>query len=460
MGGSLVHINMGQTSASFLWAFALLALLSVVNSFEEVERIVPESSLSQAQERINDLQSQFTRLQGLLATSSPVVEPISVVQAEERIGNLQTQFIQAQQRIGYLKTQFIRLQNQMQAGAKITPGVKKTVENMLRLIPDLTKAITEARTAEQSELNEQAKIVVESEGKDVRSSLLESAKTYQDAIGRFNTYAGFLSKRASSHVKAIAKYKSSLSADMFMCCTQEQALFFKSKGSEYENTVAFSSSYAKCDVTQKMTKKCNKFTTADIQHGGCTSMEEIPKKARSKVLETEASCNNMVAAVAAERIGLDSGMAAVKNQWAKDKKFYQKKFDQASKNFQTVASKVGKTVSSGQKEWASVKLIECMLKKFADGSKLDSETQKECKKNLKPNPNLTLVMPKPNQAPDWKTPTFEPLLEDHISKDTSDCAKTMDTASTTKLCTVTSRQAGALLHEGCYSVSMACFVRV
>merc|ERR1712166_920907 len=145
-----VHINMGQTSASFLWAFALLALLSVVNSFEEVERIVPESSLSQAQERINDLQSQFTRLQGLLATSSPVVEPISVVQAEERIGNLQTQFV--------------RLQNQMQAGAKITPGVKKTVENMLRLIPDLTKAITEARTAEQSESNEQAKIVVESEG--------------------------------------------------------------------------------------------------------------------------------------------------------------------------------------------------------------------------------------------------------------------------------------------------------
>jgi len=408
--------DMAITSTSFLLALALLALSTLSSavlesdSFEDVDRIVPDSGLSQAYEGTSDLETQFDRLQ-----------------------------------------------SQMQAGAEITPAVKKTVLDMLKLIPDLTKAITEANTAEQSELNEEAKVIkaANTNGQEVRKSLLQSAKTYQDAIGRFNTFAGDLTTEAKSHVSAVTRYEKAVSAKTTECCERDQR--------KQTDSIIYTSPYAECDFAKSTVQQCEAAAVADVQAKvskfqaahklytikatRCTSSTARVKSLKLDVVKAKAVCNNMIGKLVAIRAGLSSGKHAnrkadrfnglnmLKQQWATDEKTFHKQFGDASKGFKAKASRIQVTAANRQKEFASTKLIECMLKKFADGgNKLDSEATKECKDNLKPNPNLVLKMPRVPKAIVWKAPEFKPLLD--ISKDENKCFQTAKAMKGAK-CTVT-----------------------
>merc|ERR1711977_152237 len=289
------------------------------------------------------------------------------------------------------KKQFHELQVQLKDGAKVTPGVKATIDKMIGMVTtEIQPAITDAHQDEQADLNLQmsqigqlnkalaGNVKLMRTQADIVRGLIDKQ---QAAAQAWDDAAGLFTHTQNSYLEAY-------DAKTDTCCQKVNSAVI-----DREYTPAFKN----CDYTVPEGANCAKDAAAAVAAIVTTPMTQgltLYKKLRGE-------CSGLTA----ELETADSTVNTNFKDWGIMMDFYNGNYTAKYTKYTKDEAKVKSNENDRKGEWKATHQIKCMLESYKVDGTFDGATADKCNGEL----NIQLDIGYPEHIPRSKpaTPEFE-----------------------------------------------------
>merc|ERR1711937_519008 len=310
--------------------------------------------------------------------------------------------------VSMLKQEFRALQVQLKSSSKITPGVAKVIDDMVKMVEnEIEPAIKKAHSSDKDLIkSEHSALVTFGEAQiGVRDQLLQTGEDIE---------------------------KDSLAHNTDTCCDKQQAAV---PGVEY--TPAF----AKCDYTAKDADGCTGRAEADavaaVQSGfeaglarynalnaGCDTEAGKLAAATTDVEAKNAHCDDKASDARARKKDLDERIEQFDSEWADATGKYATEHKKLTDSYANAKTTVKKQEADRKDEWKSTQEIKCLLNNYKAGGSFDTAAMNTCKDSIKTE-HLNMEYPADPEKVVWNKPTFTPLTD--TTPYGEECHKTWNT---------------------------------
>jgi len=318
--------------------------------------------------------------------------------------------------VATLKKQFHELQVQLKDGAKVTPGVKATIDKMIGMVTtEIQPAITDAHQDEQADLNLQmsqigqlnkalaGNVKLMRTQADIVRGLIDkqqaAAQAWDDAAGLF------------THTQN--SYLETYDAKTDTCCQKVNSAVI-----DREYTPAFKN----CDYTVPEGANCAKDAAAAVAaivttpmtqgltlykklQGECSGLTAELETADSTVNTNFKDCGVAKSTEAAAATEAENEQARVLKEWGIMMDFYNGNYTAKYTKYTKDEAKVKSNENDRKGEWKATHQIKCMLESYKVDGTFDGATADKCNGEL----NIQLDIGYPEHIPRSKpaTPEFE-----------------------------------------------------
>jgi hypothetical protein len=350
------------------------------------------------------------------------VENDATIPETELVGVMSKSAAQAaalQGSLSDLKKQYAALQNQMQSGAKATPGVKKTIDAMEDLITnEIEPAIKTAKASDQK--------LIDAKHSAITGLNLETARTIDELqqragdiradIETHNSLAEELKKYAADYSDAVKSYEKTVHLKTSTCCEKQNSAV---------PDIEYTPSFAECNYVNDDGMKCvadakkaiDAAVQAHFEEGEalfkkldaeckCFSAKVLSER---KVLDlANQKCDSGVADCSAKKSEIDEELPEFSRDWDAAESAYGDAYKKATKEYADATKLVKANERDRNNEWDSTQEIKCMLTHYLDGGIFNQELLNLCKKDID-HSFLAINYPPVPAALVWKLPPFAKL---------------------------------------------------
>jgi hypothetical protein len=300
----------------------------------------------------------------------------------------------ASSKVDSLKKDFAKLQNQLQAGAEITPGVKDTIDKLIKMVDDeIEPAIMEAHKADQEMLEADHTALVDLNEAYVgnRDALLADAASIRADQTSYNTNVGEWKAATEAYTLAAQVYTATYDHMNDICCQKDNAGVLD---------VVYTPAYYACDFSNDDTAD-NCITDADTSIAGltvdhfsagktkyddlfakCNKLKDDFQLATTDLDNKDQACDgerddtkNLEQKIAADRSTFDP-------LWAVTVSNYNGNWTQLLNAFDGTVSRVHHDEADRKDEWKSTQEIECMLKAYMRSGTFDNDELDSCNRDV------------------------------------------------------------------------------
>jgi hypothetical protein len=337
--------------------------------------------------------------------------------------------------VSMLKQEFRALQVQLKSSSKITPGVAKVIDDMVKMVEnEIEPAIKKAHSSDKDLIkSEHSALVTFREAQiGVRDQLLQTGEDIEKDSLAHNTVAAEWDQAAKDFVAAIGHYHSTCKSKTDTCCDKQQAAV---PGIEY--TPAF----AKCDYTAKDADGCTGRAEADavaaVQSGfeaglarynalnaGCDTEAGKLAAATTDVEAKNAHCDDKASDARERKKDLDARIEQFDKNWGEATGKYATEHKKLTDSYANAKTTVKKQEADRKDEWKSTQEIKCLLNNYKAGGSFDTAAMNTCKDSIKTE-HLNMEYPADPEKVVWNKPTFTPLTD--TTPYGEECDKTWNT---------------------------------
>jgi len=296
-------------------------------------------------------------------------------------------------RVENLKKQFNALQMQIQAGTKITPGVKKGIDKLIGMVEkEIEPTIKEAHNADQALVNELMDAIDEHNKwtTSTTARLLEQAAHHRKKIAEHNDQGEKWRLQGITYKNSIPVYEATYFNRSTVCCRRREVEVL---------AMEYTPAYYDCDFTKPDAAGCvqradaavQKYTEEPFRHGlaryihwktGCDNEKAQQKKDKKIMDDHDAKCDELQADTIERKEWLDADRIRFDKEWKHVTTYYVPQYKRLRRKYTSNEVKVWEREATRKKEWAATQEIKCMLQGYRAGGKFDKEHMKMCKKAI------------------------------------------------------------------------------
>merc|ERR1711934_387705 len=295
--------------------------------------------------------------------------------------------------VSTLKHQFHELQMQLKDGAKVTPGVKDTIDKMIDMVTDeIEPAINDAHAADQETLNVKMSAIAElNAGLESDVELLHGeADTVRKLIDDQQAAAAAWDSAASLFTQTQNNYHHTYDDQTDRCCQKDNSAVLD---------VEYVPAYVECDYTVPAGATCSKrardavsaivttpFTDGLVLYrklvGECASLTADLAAADKDTDAKHLDCGRKKLAEKAASELASKEQARVQKQWDMTISYYNSNYTAMNTKYQKTKAVVKTQEADRKSEWEATQQIKCMLKAYEAGGTFDEATAEGCKEGI------------------------------------------------------------------------------
>merc|ERR1712072_1190661 len=267
--------------------------------------------------------------------------------------------------VSTLKHQFHELQMQLKDGAKVTPGVKDTIDKMIDMVTDeIEPAINDAHAADQETLNVKM------------SAIAELNAGLESDVELLNGEADTVRKLIDDQTDR--------------CCQKDNSAVLD---------VEYVPAYVECDYTVPAGATCSKrardavsaivttpFTDGLALYrkllGECAQLTQDLADADSDTDAKIDDCQKKKLAEDAASKLAASEQARVQKQWDETIAYYNGNYTAKNTDYHHHKAIVVTQETDRKSEWEATQQIKCMLEAYKEGGQFDDATADACKEGI------------------------------------------------------------------------------
>jgi len=293
--------------------------------------------------------------------------------------------------VATLKKQFHELQVQLKDNSEVTPGVKATIERMIKMVTgEIQPAITSAHEDEQEDLNLQMKGIGElNKGLARNVDLMRTdANIVRGLIKKQQAAAKAWDYAAGKFTHAQNSYLETYDEERDTCCQKVNSAVI-----DREYTPAFWN----CDYTVPAGADCSvkarqavaKIVTTPFTDGlklyrrllgDCSGLTAELETANSNVDFTIKKCKTKKLAEAAAADEATDEEARVLREWDNMMTLYNGNYTVKKTKYDATEGKVKGHETDRKAEWKATHQIKCMLESYQEEGTFDSPKAAKCNK--------------------------------------------------------------------------------
>jgi len=333
-----------------------------------------------------------------------------------------------------VKKQFSELQVQLKGKsyAQVTPGVKKTIDQMKDLIEnEIEVAINDAHHADQELLNtEMGKIqTYTATVKTQRTILYATAKRIRGMITEHNNLVNEWRDLAVARQKAATDWTNTHNKAKTTCCAKDNAGVVD---------VAYLAPYHQCDFKTKKDPKtgpdgCTDRALANAKSyvddyfkegfdryntlvKDCNDLNDETVRRHNAYTQADLSCDNKEQATRAKADEIATETDAFEKSWKSTRNGYRTQIAIKETEYNNKEADVKRDTKDRKAEWESSQIIKCMLINYQEGGGFDDAALSKCKAKAPNTKHLNIVYPPMVKRLTWELEEFEkPSEYDHAS---------------------------------------------
>merc|ERR1712072_1632232 len=295
--------------------------------------------------------------------------------------------------VSTLKHQFHELQMQLKDGAKVTPGVKDTIDKMIDMVTDeIEPAINDAHAADQETLNVKMEAIAElNKGLNTDVDLLRGeANTVRKLIDDQQAAAAAWDSAASLFTQTQNNYLHVYDDQRDRCCQKDNSAVLD---------VQYVPAFYTCDYTKPAGATCSKRARAKVAGivttpftdglalyrklvGECSSLTSDLGAADTDTDTKIDDCQKKKLAEDAASKLAASEQARVQKQWDETIAYYNGNYTAKNTDYQKHKAIVQTQETDRKSEWEATQEIKCMLKSYAAGGKMDADQAEACRNGI------------------------------------------------------------------------------
>jgi len=295
--------------------------------------------------------------------------------------------------VSTLKHQFHELQMQLKDGAKVTPGVKDTIDKMIDMVTDeIEPAINDAHAADQETLNVKMSAIAElNAGLESDVELLNGeADTVRKLIDDQQAAAAAWDSAASLFTQTQNNYLHTYDDQTDRCCQKDNSAVLD---------VEYVPAYVECDYTVPAGATCSKrardavsaivttpFTDGLALYrkllGECAQLTQDLADADSDTDAKIDDCQKKKLSEDAASKLAASEQARVQKQWDETIAYYNGNYTAKNTDYQKHKAIVQTQETDRKSEWEATQQIKCMLEAYKEGGQFDDATADACKEGI------------------------------------------------------------------------------
>merc|ERR1711990_146876 len=345
--------------------------------------------------------------------------------AHEETTLVQTQAYQAS--INGLKKQFSELQVSLkdQSYMQVTPGVKSTIDKMVKLIEsDIEPAINDAHRADQALLDtEMGKIQTYRDAVFAQQEILYAkADEIRGWITEHNKLVIEWDARAEKFIAARDVWTITHNNKTTTCCAKDNAAVVD---------VAYLEPYHQCDFKAPEADHCIQ-KTKDSVHGyvdpyfvngrnhylelvrNCDFLGNLTVAKHQVFQAADEDCDDYEERSRSKADMIASETATFESNWAELRDGYRTNITIKENLYNGKKAVVEHDEGDRHNEWESTQIIKCMLVNYKNGGGFDNAALETCKGSAGDTAHLVIVYPEMVERIAWVIDPFEPLSEyDH-----------------------------------------------
>jgi len=344
-----------------------------------------------------------------------------VHEVEETTELVQTTSQVAASKVAVLKKDFAKLQSQLQAGAKVTPGVAATIQKLIDMVNnEIEPAIDEAHAADQKmlEADHQALLDLNDAYVAQRDALLANAADIRASQNAFNVDVGEWKKATEDYTLAAQVYVATYNKRNDVCCQKDNAGVLD---------VVYTPAYYACDFTNDDTAdNCisdadNSIASFTVDHFAagkskyddlftrCNKLKEDFQLATTDLSNKDEACDGKRDDATNLEDKISSDRSTFDPLWADSVSNYNDGWTKSLNKFDATVSRVHRDEADRHSEWKSTQEIECMLKAYQNSGTFNEAELEACNKDVSMN-HLVNIYP---TAPEKEHSNLPPWVEMH-----------------------------------------------